>query len=147
MREVVKGYLARLEAEQSDTSAESAKRKLQGSRVSAAEADEFMWLRALRYCPQELIELINSKACRGEPISSYLRLCAKTNEDPGAIMFNDRLTDTQRRRLVRQLAATAFPFQCAHGRYICMLRVGLVIFLIISVFEGRQSFLLRISAL
>lgn len=31
-------------------------------------------------------------------------------------MFNDHLSDIQCRRLVRQLACTAFPFQCAHGR-------------------------------
>ena len=35
---------------------------------------------------------------------------------PGAIMFNDPLTPTQCERLVNQLADTAFPFQCAHGR-------------------------------
>ena len=34
----------------------------------------------------------------------------------GAIMFNDLLTHTQCERLVAQLAETAFPFQCAHGR-------------------------------
>lgn len=31
-------------------------------------------------------------------------------------MFNDRLTKPQCERLVKQLATTAFPFQCAHGR-------------------------------
>lgn len=31
-------------------------------------------------------------------------------------MFNDPLTVQQCEDLVRQLAACAFPFQCAHGR-------------------------------
>ncbi|KAK0230467.1 hypothetical protein IW262DRAFT_1262967 [Armillaria fumosa] len=67
---------------------------------STPESDEnsFVWLKALRWCPRELMDLINSKACRG------------------AIMFNDTLSVTQCERLVLQLADTAFPFQCAHGR-------------------------------
>ncbi|KAK0243083.1 hypothetical protein EDD85DRAFT_919109 [Armillaria nabsnona] len=67
---------------------------------STPESDEnsFVWLKALRWCPRELMNLINSKACRG------------------AIMFNDALSVTQCERLVLQLANTAFPFQCAHGR-------------------------------
>ncbi|KAF6762214.1 hypothetical protein DFP72DRAFT_802844 [Ephemerocybe angulata] len=58
------------------------------------------WLPALRCCPQSLVELINSKACRG------------------AVMFNDELTKEQCERLVSQLAQTTFPFQCAHGRFV-----------------------------
>ncbi|KAK0190644.1 hypothetical protein F5146DRAFT_930734 [Armillaria mellea] len=67
---------------------------------STPESDEnsFVWLKALRWCPRELMDLINSKACRG------------------AIMFNDVLSVSQCERLVLQLADTAFPFQCAHGR-------------------------------
>lgn len=80
-------------------------------------------------------------------LPTYLKSCAKTVEDPGAVMFNDRLTGAQCRRLVRQLASTAFPFQCAHGRFVRMLRVGPMIFLIISVFEGHRSFHLRPFAL
>ena len=34
----------------------------------------------------------------------------------GAIMFNDPLSIEQCERLMTQLAETAFPFQCAHGR-------------------------------
>ena len=34
----------------------------------------------------------------------------------GAIMFNDSLSIEQCERLMTQLAETAFPFQCAHGR-------------------------------
>ncbi|KAH8118722.1 hypothetical protein DFH11DRAFT_695793 [Phellopilus nigrolimitatus] len=98
LREVVKGYLARLEAEGLDTSAEREEQTLLDARVDASSADEFTWLRALRFCPRELIELVNSRACRG------------------AIMFNDQLTVEQCKRLLRQLSMTAFPFQCAHGR-------------------------------
>jgi len=58
----------------------------------------FTWQRALRWCPKELIDLINSKACRG------------------AIMFNDTLTQEQCEELVLQLSKTDMPFQCAHGR-------------------------------
>ncbi|KAK0491323.1 hypothetical protein IW261DRAFT_81628 [Armillaria novae-zelandiae] len=67
---------------------------------STPESDEnsFVWLKALRWCPRELMDLINSKACRG------------------AIMFNDTLSVTQCERLVLKLADTVFPFQCAHGR-------------------------------
>ncbi|EJD01597.1 uncharacterized protein FOMMEDRAFT_148054 [Fomitiporia mediterranea MF3/22] len=90
LRELVKGYLARLEAEGMDES--------QGPSQAAADTDEFSWLKALRHCPRELTELVNSRACRG------------------AIMFNDRLSVEQCKRLLRQLSETAFPFQCAHGR-------------------------------
>ncbi|WVQ72847.1 hypothetical protein IAR50_002408 [Cryptococcus sp. DSM 104548] len=56
------------------------------------------WGRIMRFMPKEMLELANSKACRG------------------AIMFEDRLTQDQSSRLVHQLAQTRFPFMCAHGR-------------------------------
>ncbi|KIY69716.1 hypothetical protein CYLTODRAFT_348898 [Cylindrobasidium torrendii FP15055 ss-10] len=56
------------------------------------------WVKALRWCPQRLLELVNSKACRG------------------AIMFNDSLTREQCEKLISRLGQTVFPFQCAHGR-------------------------------
>ncbi|KAI6135072.1 hypothetical protein EV401DRAFT_2052575 [Pisolithus croceorrhizus] len=65
---------------------------------SGACETETRWVKALRWCPRVLLDLINSKACRG------------------AIMFNDPLTLEQCQRLIKQLTATAFPFQCAHGR-------------------------------
>lgn len=49
-------------------------------------------------CPQGIIDLLNSRACRG------------------AIMFNDSLTMEECQVLVKRLARCAFPFQCAHGR-------------------------------
>lgn len=33
-------------------------------------------------------------------------------------MFNDTLNVEQCERLLAQLSDTAFPFQCAHGRYV-----------------------------
>ncbi|EIW82275.1 hypothetical protein CONPUDRAFT_89709 [Coniophora puteana RWD-64-598 SS2] len=90
LQEFVKGYLAKLHNEELH-GLDSMPRKESGETTDD-------WLKALRWCPRELIELINSKACRG------------------AIMFNDRLNHEQCQRLVRQLAETIFPFQCAHGR-------------------------------
>ncbi|KAJ8086934.1 DNA mismatch repair protein [Marasmius tenuissimus] len=70
-------------------------------RIPVSESEqrkESNWLKALRWCPSHLLELVNSKACRG------------------AIMFNDPLNNEQCERLVQQLSETALPFQCAHGR-------------------------------
>ncbi|KAF9077020.1 hypothetical protein BDP27DRAFT_1389240 [Rhodocollybia butyracea] len=89
LRDLIKGYLAQLEGDMPDIN--------QGSPSDGAVA-EGDWLKALRWCPRELLDLVNSKACRG------------------AIMFNDSLTNEQCERLVCQLSETAFPFQCAHGR-------------------------------
>lgn len=35
-------------------------------------------------------------------------------------MFNDSLSMSQCKDLVKQLSETAFPFQCAHGRFVCL---------------------------
>ena len=48
--------------------------------------------------PQSLLNLLASRACRS------------------AIMFNDDLSLQESKTLVRRLAATKHPFQCAHGR-------------------------------
>jgi len=56
------------------------------------------WLEKLQGCPQGILDLVNSRACRS------------------AIMFNDQLTEGQCKSLVRNLAKCKFPFQCAHGR-------------------------------
>ncbi|KAJ6572598.1 hypothetical protein B0H10DRAFT_2237504 [Mycena sp. CBHHK59/15] len=89
LRNFVKAFLARLEDDRLAPHPEA---------TSSEEDDEFHWLRALRWCPQQLLDLVNSKACRG------------------AIMFNDSLTHAQCEKLVENLCKTAFPFQCAHGR-------------------------------
>lgn len=56
------------------------------------------WLERIHTCPQGLIEMLNSRACRS------------------AIMFNDELSNEQCAILVQKLASCIFPFQCAHGR-------------------------------
>lgn len=56
------------------------------------------WLERIHTCPQGLIDMLNSRACRS------------------AIMFNDELSNEQCSILVKKLARCMFPFQCAHGR-------------------------------
>ncbi|KAJ7682423.1 hypothetical protein DFH06DRAFT_1161036 [Mycena polygramma] len=89
LRDFIKAFLAKVEDDPPPNEPEAA-----GNETD----DEFSWLRALRWCPQQLLDLVNSKACRG------------------AIMFNDSLTHVQCEKLIEQLCETAFPFQCAHGR-------------------------------
>ncbi|KAF8138352.1 hypothetical protein EV363DRAFT_1155488, partial [Boletus edulis] len=92
MQELVKGYIGALESQ------ELGPREPSSQYESGNMDEETQWLKALRWCPRELLDLINSKACRG------------------AIMFNDPLNIEQCERLVKQLSTTVFPFQCAHGR-------------------------------
>lgn len=75
------------------------------------------WVKALRYCPAPLLDLVNSRACRGQihlDLTAFVtyRWCA------GAIMFNDPLDHRQCERLIQHLSETVFPFQCAHGRFV-----------------------------
>ncbi|TRM68211.1 hypothetical protein BD626DRAFT_555063 [Schizophyllum amplum] len=84
LRDLVKGYLAKLDEE--------------APPLPRAFDSTSGWLKSLRWCPRELVDLINSKACRG------------------AIMFNDPLSIAQCEKLIGKLSETAFPFQCAHGR-------------------------------
>lgn len=56
------------------------------------------WVGRLSGCPQGILNLLNSRACRT------------------AIMFNDALTLGECMNLVKRLATCVFPFQCAHGR-------------------------------
>ncbi|KAG1783040.1 hypothetical protein EV702DRAFT_996112 [Suillus placidus] len=110
LRDLVKGYLGTLESEEA-----SPPKVSQQKDVDNVKDDESQWLKALRWCPRELLDLINSKACRG------------------AVMFNDPLSLEQCERLVRHLAATAFPFQCAHGR------PSLVPLTHVSINSGRRT--------
>jgi len=66
--------------------------------IEEVNGEEAIWTRALKRFPAALLDLINSKACRG------------------AIMFNDPLSLEQCEALVTNLSQTVFPFQCAHGR-------------------------------
>ncbi|KAL4243882.1 DNA mismatch repair MutL/HexB family protein [Abortiporus biennis] len=102
LRDVIKGYLVHVETtgyypDSFTTSQIRASQSNDDNSVGQEDRDD-LWQRALRWCPKELLDLANSKACRG------------------AIMFNDPLRLEQCERLVDQLSRTSFPFQCAHGR-------------------------------
>lgn len=56
------------------------------------------WLARVGTCPQGLLDMLNSRACRS------------------AVMFNDVLTIGECQTLIQRLGDCAFPFQCAHGR-------------------------------
>ncbi|KAI8634015.1 hypothetical protein F5Y19DRAFT_411709 [Xylariaceae sp. FL1651] len=56
------------------------------------------WLARLHGCPEGILDMMNSRACRS------------------SIMFNDLLSYDDCVNLLRRLADCAFPFQCAHGR-------------------------------
>lgn len=56
------------------------------------------WVHLLSRIPTALVEMINSRACRG------------------AVMFNDPLTIKECRELVKRLGRCRWPFMCAHGR-------------------------------
>ncbi|KAI1118065.1 hypothetical protein F5Y14DRAFT_400980 [Nemania sp. NC0429] len=56
------------------------------------------WITRFHGCPQGILDMINSRACRS------------------SIMFNDPLSRDECADLVKRLAECAFPFQCAHGR-------------------------------
>lgn len=59
---------------------------------------ESSWVDRLSGCPEGIVDLLNSRACRS------------------AIMFNDVLTVDECQNLISRLARCVFPFQCAHGR-------------------------------
>ncbi|GAA5994097.1 hypothetical protein JCM5350_008092 [Sporobolomyces pararoseus] len=90
LQELIRGYLAQLR-DSPPTSAST-------SKLDIGRGDDESWVNNVKDCPVGLIELINSKACRG------------------AIMFNDRLRDEQAQALLESLAKTKFPWTCAHGR-------------------------------
>ncbi|GAA5908309.1 uncharacterized protein JCM6883_004342 [Sporobolomyces salmoneus] len=91
LQELIRGYLAQLQ----DQPARHHSRLGEGE-GGGGEVGE--WVKRGKDCPVGLVELINSKACRG------------------AIMFADHLRDDQAQKLLRDLAETKFPFTCAHGR-------------------------------
>lgn len=59
LTELVKTFLVRLEEE-------GVKSHLKAAERSAQDADEGGWMGAMRFCPLEIVDLINSKACRGQ---------------------------------------------------------------------------------
>lgn len=65
LRDLVKGYLGKLETD-------GVEGVLQATGSKLGPADEGGWQKALRWCPQELVNLINSKACRGVHVTIIL---------------------------------------------------------------------------
>jgi hypothetical protein len=58
LRDLIQGFLAQMESGE----------LVPDSRLdfhTDIERGEFAWLKALRYCPRGLLDLVNSKACRG----------------------------------------------------------------------------------
>jgi len=98
LRDMIRSMLAHLEIVGFPSTSSSFPSTPTPTPTPTASQSQPVWQRALRWCPPHLLDLINSKACRG------------------AIMFNDPLTVEQCERLVGQLARTDAPFQCAHGR-------------------------------
>ena len=64
LRDLVKGYLAKLASEGTPMPPPA----LHADRSSDEEeaGSSVGWQKAMRWCPRELHELVNSKACRGE---------------------------------------------------------------------------------
>jgi DNA mismatch repair protein MLH3 len=119
LRDFIKGFLGQIQ---------SGELLLSDSRLDLppeADQDEFLWLKAVRRCPRGLLDLINSKACRGKSVIDsqldYLLDEITVWSVLGAIMFNDSLSVAQCETLVKQLSKTVFPFQCAHGRFVLAL--------------------------
>jgi len=73
-------------------------RKSDSTEAGDGEPKEHSWLDRIGDCPQGILNMLNSRACRS------------------AIMFNDQLSREQCQTLLSKLAQCAFPFQCAHGR-------------------------------
>ena len=82
-----------------------------GSQPSKGEdsvVEEPHWLQHIGKCPQGILDMLNSRACRS------------------AIMFNDELSLEECEDLIAKAAKCAFPFQCAHGRpsMVPLIRLG-----------------------
>lgn len=135
LRDLVKGYLGTLESEEAYPPNLS-----QQKDADNIKDDESQWLKALRWCPQELLDLINSKACRGTNVKVLPIYFYSLLDHSGAVMFNDPLSLEQCERLVTHLAATAFPFQCAHGRLVSLITFPSCLF-ISALFLDLPSFL------
>lgn len=71
---------------------------LQGSQQNDGLGQGLHWLTRFHRCPQGILDMIKSRACRS------------------AIMFNDLLSLDECQSLLGRLAGCALPFQCAHGR-------------------------------
>lgn len=66
LSELVKGFLSKLELESAGNSDDNISQCIKRPEISSP--DDYNWFKALRFCPRELIDLVNSKACRGLPL-------------------------------------------------------------------------------
>ncbi|KAI2775900.1 hypothetical protein F4815DRAFT_486352 [Daldinia loculata] len=76
----------------------SQQRRVEDTQGAGDSSAGLHWLARFHGCPDGIIEMINSRACRS------------------SIMFNDALSHEECVDLVRRLADCTLPFQCAHGR-------------------------------
>ncbi|KAI1091159.1 hypothetical protein F5B19DRAFT_459936 [Rostrohypoxylon terebratum] len=85
---------------------------------------ELHWLARFHGCPNGILEMINSRACRS------------------SIMFNDILSREECIDLVKRLAECTLPFQCAHGRpsMVPLLDIGSIPMGVDDVGEHTSSF-------
>jgi len=81
LRELIKGFLARLET---DPDTDYHTKSFEGEGEDAHT--DTHWTTALRYCPRELLELVNSKACRGEfSVPCFFWWCRSIEHDIGGM--------------------------------------------------------------
>ncbi|KAI0397166.1 hypothetical protein F5Y17DRAFT_416530 [Xylariaceae sp. FL0594] len=66
--------------------------------AGTGESSPSYWVTRFHGCPQGILDMINSRACRS------------------SIMFNDALSQDDCVNVLKRLASCVFPFQCAHGR-------------------------------
>jgi DNA mismatch repair protein MLH3 len=82
LREFVKGFLANL-----DTDNPVFNNAQPASQVETLETGTFDWFKALRWCPRELLDLVNSKACRGAcPFNSRASTSDVNCQEPSCSM-------------------------------------------------------------
>ena len=91
-------HSSRLKATMSKSFSVGGDRDLSDGEADAIADRSPSWIHAMSDCPQGILDLLNSRACRG------------------AIMFNDPLSVSECQVLITRLAQCVFPFQCAHGR-------------------------------
>ena len=70
LREVVRGLIAKLEADGVNSWPATLDNTQSDDDHEEGDGRGHEWLKALRWCPRELLDLVNSKACRGVSRSS-----------------------------------------------------------------------------
>lgn len=125
MKNLVKGYLAKLEAEGIPVLAPTPS-STQGVLQGDLQDDDESWQRAMRWCPRELLELVNSKACRGE--DTLVRDLARSSfffEVPSCSMIRSRWSNA--RAWCKILQALRYPFSARTEGKLCIRVVWLLL--------------------